>query len=166
MSNPPAQDLAEESSGPLRPVLQRYPDARRAPIRLFSAVTLVYTSFILGPGIGAVVALYNAVCLRRFSNAVSSVLLGLAGWATFVFVAVVAQRIELNSAPAIFLTSRALHFGVGGLLALSQANYLRGHSHLGGDEVPLLPTCLVAFAITLIAPWRLMLILWGVPGGR
>jgi len=166
MSNPPAHALAEESSSPLRPPLQRQPDGRRAPARLFSAVTLVYLSFILGPAVGAVAALYNAVCIRRLSNAASSLLLGLLGWAMFAFVAIAAQRVGFDNAPAIFLATRALHFGVGGLLALTQARYLRGHAHLGGDELPLLPTFLLAFAITLFAPWRLMLILWGVPGGH
>jgi len=158
--------IAEDGAGELRPVLARYPDARRAGSRTFDAIALVYLAFVLGPAIGALAALYNAILLRRLANALVALLLGLAGWGTFVFVALTASDFGIHSLPTCLIASRAVHFAIGGLLAWSQIQYLRGHEHLGGAHIPLLPAFLIAFGVSVFAPWRLMLVLWGVPGGN
>ncbi len=56
--------VGQERAG-LPLLLQRVPDARRAPLRLFPPVLLPYVALMLGVAVAGVLALYNSLALRR-----------------------------------------------------------------------------------------------------
>lgn len=133
-------------------LLQRVPNGRRAPVRLFTAVFLPYASLMLGPAVAAACALYNALALRRVRPAVVAVFLGLAGWVGFGFFLEVVVSAGLKTPSLALLPGRLMNIGVGVLLAWSQWAYVRGHRFLDGRVVGLLPSVMVAFAIFVFLP--------------
>jgi hypothetical protein len=143
-------------------LLQRVPDARRAPWPLLPAVFLPYVALMLGAGAAAAAALYNAVALRRARLGLIALAVGLAGWAGFGFVALPAIRGGIRSPGLVILPATLVNVALGALLAWSQWAHLRGHEFLEGRTVPLLSAVLATFAAALLIPRRVQLVLEGL----
>lgn len=144
-----------------RPLLKRYPDARRSPLLLFDAVLLAYLGLAAGAGVAGLIGCYNAASMRRFGLAIVSLLAGAAGWLSFAFVVMAIDRATNNPSLAVF-AGRALHFVVGGALYFAQRRAIRGHVFLGGRMLPFLQTYLVSVAAVIFMPSS---ILWFLLGG-
>jgi hypothetical protein len=148
-----------------RPLLKRYPDARRAPIPLVEPVLLPYLALLFGSAVAGVVAAYNAVAIRRFGLAALSLAAGAAGWAAFALLVIRVEDAHGNLELAL-IVGRILHFIIGGWLFLTERPYLRGHAFLQGRMLPVVLTYVVAFVIALVMPADIWLLLTGVPPGR
>jgi hypothetical protein len=138
------------------------PDARRGAVPLLEPVLLGYVALMLGTAAAALLALYNAVALRRWGLALVALAIGAVGWAGFGGVALVMASAGVEEPALLLLAARVLSVGFGVLLAWSQWEAARGHGFLDGKAVPLLPSILAGFALTLMLPWRTQLLLQGL----
>jgi hypothetical protein len=137
-------------------------DARRAPWPLLPPVLFPYVALMLGAAVAAVLALYNALALRRPRPAVVALVVGALGWAGFGFLFAMLVGGGLKNGALALLPARLLNVGLGVLLAWSQWSYVRGHRFLDGRTVPLLHGVLAAFVATLVIPLRPRLVLEGL----
>jgi hypothetical protein len=143
-------------------LLRRVPDARRAPWPLLPPVFLPYLALMLGAGVAALAALYNAIALRRTKPALAALVIGGLGWAGFgILFALTVEGGVKNPALAL-LPARLVNVLLGALLAWSQWAHVRGHEFLDGRTVPLLNAVLVAFLAVLAIPLRPQLVLEGL----
>lgn len=117
---------------------------------------------MLGAAAASLVALYNAVALRRPKPALFALLVGAIGWTCFGAIAGLVLSGGLHSLALALLPGRLFSVGLGVLLAWSQWSYVRGHEFLGGRVVPLLHGVITAFAVFMILPVRLLLIFQGL----
>ena len=153
--------MSQERAGvPL--LLQRVPDARRAPLQLFPPVLLPYVALMLGIAVAGLLALYNSLALRRAKPAIVAVAVGVVGWLGFGFLFAMLVAGGLDNIPLALLPVRLLNVGLGAVLAWSQWSHVRGHTFLDGRTVVLLHAVLVALAIALLMPVRLRLVLEGL----
>jgi hypothetical protein len=143
-------------------LLQRVPDARRAPLHLFPPVLLPYVALMLGVAVAGLVALYNSLALRRARAAIVAAAIGVAGWLGFGFLFAMLVAAGLHNVLLALLPVRLLNVGLGAVLAWSQWSHVRGHTFLGGRTVVLLPAVLAAFVLVLVMPVRLRLVLEGL----
>lgn len=145
----------------LRPVLTRYPDARRGSLPLLDPVFLPYLGLIFGSLVASLAAVYNAVVLKRAGLAVRSILIGAAGWISFQFVVALVVKVTGNVSVGV-IVGRVVHFALGGALYAMHRAHFSGHEYLHGRAVPLLPTYLVAILISMKMPWKVTARLLGV----
>jgi hypothetical protein len=153
--------LSDARDAPYRPQLDRLPDARRGAVPILDPVLLGYVALMLGSAVAGLLALYNAVVLRRPRLALIAVGTGAAGWVAFGAAAVAMIAAGLDQAAPLLLVARLLSLGFGILLAWSQWASARGHRFLAGPVVALLPSLLVALALTFVLPWRTQLLMQG-----
>lgn len=153
--------MGQERAGvPL--LLQRVPDARRAPLPLVPPVLLPYVALMLGIAVAGLLALFNSLALRRAKPAVVAVVVGVAGWLGFGLLFAVLVAGGLDNIPLALLPVRLLNIGLGAVLAWSQWSHVRGHTFLDGRTVVLLHAVLAAFVLVLVMPVRLRLVLEGL----
>jgi hypothetical protein len=138
----------------LRPVLTRYPDARRGIAPLLEPVLLPYLALMFGSLFASLVGVYNAVVLKRFGLAVRSILVGALGWISFQFVLVLVVHVTGNASVGV-IAGRIVHFALGGLLYAMHRPHFRGNAFLNGRAVPMLPSYLVAILISMKMPWQI-----------
>ncbi|MGH9884676.1 MAG: hypothetical protein ACREBE_04060 [bacterium] len=143
------------------PVLGRVPDARRAPIPLFPPAVLGYLALMLGAGVAGTLALWNALALRRAGVALVSLALGLVGWAGYGAVIVATASSGVKNVAVLLLLARVFSLAIGIVLAWHQTAQVRGHSFLDGRTVPLLPCIVAGLVLSLLLPWRVLLVLMG-----
>lgn len=143
-------------------LLRRVPDARRAPWPLLPPVFLPYLALMLGAGPAALAALYNAIGLRRPRLALTALIVGLVGGASFAVMAALAVRGGIENPALALLPARLVNVGLGAALAWSQWAHLRGHEFLDGRTVPLLHAVLLTLAAVLLIPSRAQLALEGL----
>lgn len=152
--------------GPLRPLLARYPDARRANVPLFEPVLLPFVALMFGAPAAGALAAYNAIALRRWARAAAAIAIGIAGWLAFVFIIVVSDSLITHNARLVILIGRAMHFLLGAVLYLQQRRIVTGHEFLAGRMVPMRASYLLAFALQFVIPGALLALMLGVPPGR
>ncbi len=153
--------VGQERAG-LPLLLQRVPDARRAPLRLFPPVLLPYVALMLGVAVAGVLALYNSLALRRARPAIVAVAVGVVGWLGFGFLFAMLVAAGLHNVLLALLPVRLVNVGLGAVLAWSQWSHVRGHTFLEGRTVVLLHAVLAAFVLVLLMPVRLRLVLEGL----
>src|SRR5262249_29662090 len=134
-----------------RPLLKRFPDARRSAVPLFDAVLLSYLGLAVGAGVAGIIGCFNATAMRRYGLALASLLAGAAGWLSYAVVLDAVNRATHNVSLAVF-AGRAMHLIVGSALYFSQRRVIRGHIFLGGRMLPFLPTYLAAVALVIFMP--------------
>jgi hypothetical protein len=117
---------------------------------------------MLGSGVASLLALYNAMALRRAGLALVALAVGAAGWAGFGFLVVTTVSAGLKNVALALLLARIVNVGLGALLGWSQWAHVRGHEFLGGRTVVLLHGVLVAIAAVLLIPSRPRLVLEGL----
>jgi hypothetical protein len=143
-------------------LLQRVPDARRAPLPLFPPVLLPYVALMLGVAVAGLLALYNSLALRRARPAMVAVAVGVVGWLGFGSLFSMLWAAGLHNALLALLFARLLNVGLGAALAWSQWSHVRGHTFLDGRTVVLLHAVLAAFVLVLVMPFKLRLALEGL----
>jgi hypothetical protein len=155
-------ELAAGGTVTLRPLLKRYPDARRAKVPLLDPILFPYLALMFGAPATAIVSLWNALALRRWGLALQSLLYGALGWLAFVLTLVaVAGTLDLTPVIAL-IVGRVVYFVFGGLLYLRHRSYARGHAYLAGTVVGIMPSYLAAYLLsTALAKYRLQIL--GVP---
>jgi hypothetical protein len=145
-----------------RLLLQRVPDARRAPWPLLPPVLFPYLALMLGSAVAALAALYNAIGLRRPRLALVALAVGAVGWVGFGLLFAVVVSAGVGNPALALLCARLLNVGLGTLLAWSQWAHARGHEFLNGRTVVLLHAVLAAFIAVLVIPRRPQLVLEGL----
>lgn len=143
-------------------LLQRVPDARRSRVPLFPAVAFPYVALMLGTAAAALLALYNAVALRRAKPVVAAAVLGVLGWLGFGLLTGLVFSQGLHDRSLALLPARLLSVGLGALLAWSQWAYVRGHDFLDGADISLVRVVVVAFAAVMLLSLRHLLLLQGL----
>jgi hypothetical protein len=143
-------------------LLQGVPDARRAGAPLLPAVFLPYAALMMGAGVSGLLALYNAVALRRWRLASLTLVVALVGWVGFGLVFALVVGGGTKNVVLALLPARLLNVGLGAVLAWSQWAHVRGHEFLDGRTVPLLHAVLGTFAAAVLMPTRLRLVLEGL----
>jgi hypothetical protein len=133
------------------PLLQREPDARKAPVAAFGEVTPLYLALMLGVPLAALTVLWNAVWMRRPGRALSSLVLGVAGSVACTLALGAAVKAGANVSLAFFV-AQITAVGVGFVLYRLQRSIVRGHRLLQGRVVPFGPVLLGALALQLLAP--------------
>jgi hypothetical protein len=146
---------------PLVARLSRVPDARRSRLPLFEPAFLPYAALMIGAAPAAVVALWNAVGVRRWRPAALALVCGVAGWVGFGIIIQLLLGAGWRSLSLAIIVARLANLGFGLLLARSQWAYARGHRFLGGRAVPLLPAVVVTLVVTLVLPSTALLATWG-----
>lgn len=147
----------------LQPLLRRHPDARRSGIPLLDPILLPYVALMLGSGVAALAACYNALLLRRAGLALRSIFLAVVGWVLFLVVVVGTRRAGLENLAVGLILGRVVHFACGGVLYWMQRPYFRGHQFLRGPVIPMLASYLVALLVSMKLPVKVTLLLLGVP---
>lgn len=150
---------------PLRPLLQRYPNARAASVPLLEPVLLPYVSLLLGSACAGALAAYNAIAMRRWALAAVCVAIGAAGWLAFAAIVIGVENANANVRLVIFV-GRAMQFILGGVLFALQRRSVRGHEFLHGRMLPLPATYLLAFGLAMVMPGTVLALMLGVPPGR
>lgn len=153
-------------AGPLRPLLRRYPDARRASVPLIEPLLLPYVALLFGSSAAAALAAYNSFAIRRRALAALCLAIGIAGWLAFAFIVIVAEAHPQWNLRIAVLFGRAIHFALGGLLYFVQRRTTNGHEFLHGSMVPMRASYLIAFGLAFVIPWRILAVMLGVPPGR
>jgi hypothetical protein len=143
-------------------LLERVPDARKAPWPLLPPVLFPYVALMLGIAVAALLALYNSVALRRVKPALAALLVGVLGWLGFGFLFAMLIGGGMRNVALALLPVRLVSVGLGALLAWSQWSHVRGHRFLDGRTVQLLHGVLAAFAATYFLPVRPRLVLQGL----
>lgn len=149
---------------PVPLLLQGVPDGRRAPWPVLPPVSLPYAALLLGSGVAAALALYNAVCLRRARLASIALAAGIAGWLGFGVLVTATFAGGSRELALALLPARLWNVALGALLAWSQWSHVRGHAFLGGRAVALLHVVVVAFLVFFALPARPLLVLQGLWG--
>ncbi len=144
-----------------RPLVKRFPDARRAPLPLFDAVLLAYLGLALGAGLAGLVGCFNAAAMRRFGLAALNLLAGAGAWLAYSVI-IVAVNHATNNVPLAVFAGRAMHLAVGSVLFFVQRPYVRGHVFLGGAKLPVLQTYLASLALIFVLPDS---VIWFLLGG-
>lgn len=147
----------------MKPLLARHPDARRAPAPLLEPILLPYVAIMFGSVVAAAVATYNALMLRRPALIARSLLLGVMGWLGFLMMPALLRPAGITNLSVAVILGRLVHFAIGGVMFWIFRPHAGGHEFLGGKNVPLLPSYLVAFLIAWNLPARVTLMLLGVP---
>lgn len=142
--------------------LRHVPDGRKARLPLLPPVFFCYSSLVLGSAVAAAGAMWNAALLRRWRLLAGSLVLGLAGFFLFLLVLVSAHTLGLREPAALLLVGRLWHFGVGFVLYRAHRLHALGNDVLGGREVPILPCVLVVFALGMILPFPVRMLLLGL----
>lgn len=150
------QPLSPASVVPYPERLSRYPDARRASVPLAGPFLVAVLSLAFGAGPGALLAIYNAVAIRRWGRAVAAGLLGLVASVSFLLALAALHTAEAPTNVG-FLVGRAVHAVFGILLVATQLRPVLGHFRLRGPEIPTLPTALAVMALTFVVPGRFVL---------
>jgi len=143
----------------LRPSLRRYPDARKAPVVLVDPVLFAYLGILFGVPVVTLLSCFNAVAVRRAGLFFTSIVLGVGGWFAFFEMG---SRVEDRY---VLVVIRLVSFIVGCLFYLLQRPYVRGHQFLGGRAMPVHKSYIASFVLFMILPWKLELLLMGVPVG-
>jgi ABC-type multidrug transport system fused ATPase/permease subunit len=138
----------------LKPLLKRYPDARRGFTPLLEPVLLPYLGLIFGSLVASLFAVYNAVMLKRFGLALRSILVGTLGWISFQFVVALVVHFFDNVSVGV-IVGRFVHFALGGALYAMHRPHFRGHEFLNGRPVPLLASYVLAILISMKMPWQI-----------
>jgi hypothetical protein len=142
--------------------LARVPDARRSRWPVFDPAFLPYAALMIGAAPAALLATWNAAGMRRAWPALAALLLGVASWIGFGSIVAVTFAGGLKNAALVVILARLANLGFGLLLAWMQWDHVRGHRFLKGGVVPLLPAVLATLALTLLLPWKVLLVLWGL----
>lgn len=142
----------------LRPLLSRYPDARSATVPLLEPAFFPYLALVFGTPVAALASCYNAAALRRWGLVAASLALGAAGWLAFAVTFALVATSGAHSSLAL-IAARIVSFALGSLLFLAQRPHVRGHSFLLGSTIPLLNSYMAAFALSMILPHRVHLLL-------
>jgi hypothetical protein len=145
----------------LRPLLRRYPDARRAKAPLLPPALLPYLALLFGSSVAALVAVYNALMLRRPALALRSLLIGVGGWVSFFLIITFANA----NVRVVMILGRALHFAFGGVLYAMHRRHFTGSQFLDGPALPLVKSYVAAVVIYFILPSAVVALLLGVPPG-
>lgn len=144
---------------PLRPLLARYPDARLGKAPLIDPVIFPYLGLVLGFA-ASIAAVYNAIVLRRLSLAVWSILFGLIG--CLLFLATLMIGPAFGAIPAVLvIVGRVVHFAIGGALFFLHRPHYHGHEFHSGPVIPMLPSYVFTYLLSLIVPWRITIVLLG-----
>jgi hypothetical protein len=143
----------------LQPSLRRYPDARQAPVMLVDPILLAYLGILFGVPVVTLLSCFNAAAVRRIGLFLTSLVLGAAGWILFIGVA---SRVQDRY---VLVVIRLMSFIVGCLFYFLQRQYVRGHQFLGGRVLPIRESYLASFVLFIIIPWKVELLLMGVPVG-
>lgn len=143
-------------------LLQRVPDARRAPWPLLPPALLPYVALMLGVAVASLLAAYNALALRRARLALVALAVGIAGWLGFGLLFSLALSGGLQNVLLALLPARLVNVLLGVLLAWTQWGHVRGHAFLDGPTVALVHAVLAAFVAVLILPIRPQLLLEGL----
>jgi len=143
----------------LRPSLRRYPDARKAPVMIADPLLFAYIGILFGVPLVTLLACFNAAAVRRFGLFFTSLLLGVSGWIAFL---AVASRLEDRY---VLVAIRCVSFIVGILFYLLQRPYVRGHQFLGGRVLPVRESYIAGLVLAIVLPWKVELLLMGVPSG-
>ena len=144
----------------LRPLLSRYPDARRGSGPLFDPILFPYVALIFGFG-AALLGVYNAWNLRRMRLALLTILISLLGVLLFVVMLIVRTNIGIENAAVAVIIGRAIHFALGGWLYFVHRPHFSGHQFKNGRTVPVLQSYLAAILLSMVMPWRLTLVMLG-----
>jgi hypothetical protein len=147
----------------LRPLLRRYPDARRAKAPLLQPALLPYLALLFGSSVAALVAVYNALMLRRPALALRSLLIGVAGWVSFFLI--IASANANAHVRVVMILGRALHFAFGGVLYAMHRRHFTGSQFLDGPALPLVKSYVAAVVLYFIFPSAVVALLLGVPPG-
>lgn len=143
----------------LRPLLARYPDARRSPAALLEPILFPYLALMFGFG-GALAGAYNAVMLRRRKLLLQTILVGLTGVVLFsATIAVV--RTAGHSVQIAVILGRGVHFALGGVLYFLHRPHFKGHEFKLGSTLPMLQSYLAAILLSMLLPWRIVAVLLG-----
>lgn len=143
----------------LQPSLRRYPDARKAPVMLVDPILFAYLGILFGVPIVTLLSCLNAAAVRRIGLFFTSLILGTAGWIAFIGIG---SRIQGRY---VLVVIRLVSFIVGCLFYFLQRPYVRGHQFLGGRALPIRETYIASFLLYMFIPWKIELLLMGVPGG-
>jgi hypothetical protein len=138
----------------LRPILTRYPDARRGAAPLLEPLLLPYLALMFGSLVAGLFAAYNAGTLKRSGLAMRSILVGAIGWITFPFTFALVFRATGNVSVGV-IAGRVVHFALGGALYAMHRPHFRGHTFLGGRPVPLFGSYALAIAVSIMMPWKI-----------
>lgn len=146
-----------------RPLLRRYPDARRAKFPILDPTILPYLALMFGSAIAGIAGIVNAVALRRYWLAALTLLLGAAGWLGFPFLIFAMRRAGVENVAVLLTIGRLWHMFLGGVLFFMHRPHERGHEFLWGRSIPIFQSYIAAFAVSLILPGKVTLFLLGVP---
>lgn len=141
--------------------LQRVPDARRAPIPVFHSLFFAYSALLLGSPLAAGLALFNAVLLRAWLQAVTALAVGALG---FLSASALVEELLLAdvSVPVAVLLLRMMHVVLGAVLSVLQHPYVRGHLFMDGTLVPILPAFGAAFVAAIALPRETFFMFMGI----
>ena len=142
-------------------VLQSVPDGRVAPIPLARPELLIYLALLIGIVPTALLTLGVGASLRRGRLVLQAAAIGLLGFLLplAVFLAGLAIAGEALHVPLAFVVVRVLSVGFGWVLYTVARPHVRGHQVLGGRTLPLLWVLGPAFALTLLAPGPVVLLM-------
>ena len=150
----------------LEPRLARYPNARRAAWPLVEPLLLPYLGLMFGSLLVGVVAAVVLASLRRGWAALLAFAAGAVTWISISPAIDFAYSLGVENPRLLVLVVRLIHFVMGGLLFGLCARHVRGHRFLGGRMMPAVASYLTAFLLAMVLPWRVLILLLGVVGGR
>lgn len=133
------------------PLLQREPDARRAPVPAFSAEAPIFIGLLLGAPVAAAAVVWNAAWMRRPGLIAAAVALGVVGSAATSAAVVILVAVGSEPSAAHF-AAQLVAVGVGGALTWLQRSHIRGHRLIGGETVNLLYSVGAGVLLTLRFP--------------
>jgi hypothetical protein len=146
-----------------RPLLSRYPDARRGMGTLIEPALLPYLALMFGSLVAGAVGAYNALMLKRPGLALRSLAVGAAGWIAFLFVlATVRGPLGIENVSVGVIIGRIVHFALGGALYVMHRPHFSGHTFKHGTTAPLLGSYLTSILVSMVLPSRVTLFLLGV----
>jgi hypothetical protein len=128
-------------------------------VPLFAPIFFGYSALMLGSGVTAVLAAYNALALRRFGLAFVNLALGLCGLLVSMVALFGVLALGVENPHLVVLTGRLVQIGFGALIAWTQWRHVGGHDFLDGKTIPLLGSLLAAFGLVLLLPSDLYILL-------
>ena len=135
------------------PLLQRVPDARRAPFPLLPPLAYPYLGVLFGPWLPSLLAIVSAFTLRRWRTSALGAGLATVGVLSFVPIALLFRgEFGPEQAAVLWFATRIVSAGLGVVLYRVMGPHSRGHRFLGGRELPLNQVVLGGFAISFLLP--------------
>lgn len=138
-----------------QPLLQREPDARRAPFGLFGDVAPLYLALMVGLPIATLVSLWNLVLVRRFGRALLVLVIGVLGAVGNTIV--VGGAASAGIAPGVaFFLGQVGEIGCGALMYRTLRAPVRGHRLLEGQLVSMSLVVFGAFIVQFALPGEVL----------